>query len=238
MDCAGNWRGWDDPRPPPPGAAGAAVGDGAAMTREETTMCEVVLMTSPEAATYRTDIAGWVSRKGHFFGVNEDAARYDGATHRECEDCGKPIPVPGFMVCEACREVRSAKRWEAMPLVDWDGATPLALHDSDRYFFSEDDVREYCDDPNEMNPDGTFPPPIPIESLHLVLCVPNYAHQIDPQDEYSDVMEEDGELPDDILEAFEALNAALKVCKEPISWTPGKSRVVLTADEGATRCEP
>ena len=39
---------------------------------------EIVVYNSPEAATYRTDIKGWVSRNGLYCGQDEDLARYKG----------------------------------------------------------------------------------------------------------------------------------------------------------------
>ena len=63
---------------------------------------KIVMYDSPEAATYRTDIKGWVSRDGHFYGDNgpsaEHGARWSGCTHMNCK-CGtsmrkeSPLPV-------------------------------------------------------------------------------------------------------------------------------------------------
>lgn len=35
----------------------------------------VIMFDSPEAATYRTDIKGWVSRDGRYYGEDERGAR-------------------------------------------------------------------------------------------------------------------------------------------------------------------
>ena len=45
----------------------------------------IIMEESPEAAEYRTDISGWVSCNGNYYGKDERMARYDGATHKEWE---------------------------------------------------------------------------------------------------------------------------------------------------------
>ena len=66
---------------------------------------KVIMFDSDEAAQYKTNLSGWVSRDNHFFGEDEHMARYVGCTHRKCEDCGEPTEK-GWLVCDNCREKR------------------------------------------------------------------------------------------------------------------------------------
>ena len=182
------------------------------MTPEPT---KIILSTSDEAATYRTDIKGWVSRTGRYYGENEHLARYDGCTHRPCADCGEPAPK-SYILCDACRHKADVARWESLPLVEWDGETPLCEFYGDRYFFSEDDVYDYADGIDEK-----------VSELRLVVCAPNYAQEVDA-DYWCDDLPEDGELPAWLEDAVEQLNKVILAHRdEPLSWFPGKQRVVL-----------
>ena len=182
------------------------------MTPEPT---QIILSTSDEAATYRTDIRGWVSRTGRYFGEDERLARYDGCTHRPCEDCGAPTSK-SYIRCDACRHKTDVARWESLPLVEWDGETPLCEFDGDRYFFDEDEVYDYAEDED-----------LHVSELRLVVCAPNYAQEVDA-DYWCDDLPEDGELPAWLEEAVEQLNKVILAHRdEPLSWFPGKQRVVL-----------
>lgn len=85
---------------------------------------EMILDTDPRAATYRTDIKGWVSRDGMFYGdgpSNERTARYAGSTHRACERCGKPCEKL-WLKCADCRAILDAERFAARPQAEWNGS--------------------------------------------------------------------------------------------------------------------
>ena len=182
------------------------------MTHEPT---KIILYTSDEAAAYRTRIKGWVSRTGRYYGEDEHLARYDGCTHRPCEDCGAPTPKSYFR-CESCRHKADVARWESLPLVEWDGETPLCEFDGDRYFFSEDDVYDYAEDEG-----------LRVSEMQLVVCEPNRAAELDA-DYWQDDLPEDEELPPWLEEAVEQLNKVIRAHRhEPLSWSAGKQRVVL-----------
>ena len=183
------------------------------MTPEST---KIILSTSDEAATYRTDIKGWVSRAGRYFGEDERIARYDGCTHRPCEDCGAPTPK-SYIRCDACQSKADVARWESLPLVEWDGETPLCEFDGDRYFFSEDDVYDYADSIEEK-----------VSELRLVVCVPNCAQEVGAEYWCDDLAEGEDSLPGWLERALEQLNEAIAAHRhEPLSWSAGKQRVVL-----------
>lgn len=176
---------------------------------------EMILNTSPEAATYRTDIKGWVSRTGRFFGEDERAARYDGCTHVVC-DCGASVER-GRVRCQPCQEKLDQEDWLKLPLVEWDGAAPLCLFRDDEYFFSLDDVEVYCDNHD-----------LQMSTLQLVVCAPTVTREVD-SDYWCDDLPEDGELPPWLEDAVHTLNAVIREHRcDPLSWYQGKERVVLT----------
>lgn len=174
------------------------------MTREM-----VVMMDSPEAATEQT-VTGWVSRDGFFFGKDERTARYAGATHRACEECGKAIEK-NWIVCPLCREKKMSEKFTKLDRRKWDGVTPLAIWDTDTYFFSLEDVEQYCEE-NEVE----------MLNLCLVFCDPIKPREVDAGDLFHDELPEDGEVQDsDIIAAVDALNKAIRKA-QPFSWYPGK----------------
>jgi len=178
---------------------------------------KIILNTDPEAAREIT-VTGWVSRDGLFFGKDERAARWSGCTHIVCE-CGKPTPKT-YTRCEECRNKLTRERWLALPLVEWDGESPIVMFDDDRYFWSTEDLLDWCYD-EDIKP----------STLMLVTCEPHFAREIDA-DYWSDDLPEDGdELPDDIAAAVDALNKVIRAHKEPLCWHPGKQRVVVADPE-------
>lgn len=175
---------------------------------------KTILNTSNEAATYKTEISGWVSHNGRFWGKDERAARWDGCTHIVCE-CGQPVEKR-WTKCSICRSISSDKRFAALESKSWDGKTPLCLYDDDRFFWSEDDLTDFCEEI------GAKP-----EDLKLVICEPIYAREIDPNDYYCDDLPEDGEITDDLLAAFEELNQIIRGSKVIFSWSPSKYAAAL-----------
>jgi len=173
---------------------------------------QIVLFDSDEAAHYRTNLAGWVSGNGHYWGDDERAARYDGCTHRACEDCEKPTEK-GWLVCKECRENRDKARYEALPEEIWNEVGMLYSNYAEKYFSSWDEVEEYCDE-EELE-----------ESvLRLVVCDEQYLPLLN--DDYGcDSLAEDGKLPDSVIEAIDKFNEVIKNAG-PVSWYPGKKRAI------------
>ena len=66
----------------------------------------IVIFNSAEAATYKTDLKGWVSRDGMYFGENERTARWSGCTHMTCV-CGA-VHEKGRTVCRSCEAIKDA----------------------------------------------------------------------------------------------------------------------------------
>lgn len=181
---------------------------------------EIILASSDEAAQIKT-LTGWVDRYGHFWGEDERMARYSGGTHKACEDCGTVYRKNAW--CEPCHEKKKAAQFAAMPRQEWDGVVPLVSFDTDHYFWDADQLDIYCED------EGVTP-----ESLRLVICEPRYMSQFEILDHCQDILPEDGDesfIPDEILEAAEKLNAAIKAATQPVSWTQGKIAAIVSIAE-------
>ena len=174
---------------------------------------EQVLNTSDAAATYVTDLSGWVSRHGQFWGADERMARWSGATHIVC-GCGTVISK-NRLKCEDCHRKAQRTKFRAMATREWDGKTPLCIHDTDTYFFGADDLQDYVD---EHETDVT--------ALNLVICTPVYLSEVKPE-YWCDDLPEDGEVSDEVLDALDDLNACIKRQK-PCAWQPGEHRAVIT----------
>lgn len=180
---------------------------------------EIILKDDSRAATYRTDIKGWVSRDGFFFGDNKDseyAARNKGATHNKCS-CGSVYPIRGvyYTLCPDCRNKAKRARYEKLELVEWDEQTPLCLYDDDKYFYCVDEVIEYCEE-LDIEP----------ASLMLVLCKKADPPTIDIDNYAPDHLAEEQETP---IEAYGLCDEFNKALAEiwPESWVGGNKRVSL-----------
>lgn len=184
---------------------------------------KIITPDSPEAAQYRTDIRGWVSRNGKFYGENghaEHVARYEGSTHLRCEGCGALYPKSYWMVCDDCRAKRDAERYLARPRARWDGKAMLYSEVLDRFFDSPDDADDWASLEDDENP-------MPLEEMRLVICEPDYARTID-SDYWADQLPEDGEIPSDLEAALNSFNEAISGIL--LSWEPGRYALDLSDD--------
>lgn len=180
---------------------------------------KIILPDSPEAATYRTDIRGWVSRDGRFYGdgpQNERTARYAGSTHSICGECGA-VCSKNYTRCDNCRSKADLVRFLALPRAPWDGEM-IYSEATERYYATPEDALDDFDE-------GT-----PADEMRLLLCKPNHARRIE-EDFFSDDLPEDGDydsLPVELQEAIEAFNKVAESCA-PLSWTPGKTALQIDA---------
>jgi hypothetical protein len=148
-------------------------------------------------------------------------ARYDGSTHQQCRGgCATLVENHGSMYCKPCAEVRRAERYAAMPKENWDGETFLFSDSKGIYFDDRRALIEYLKEhPGES-----------VQSLHLIICEPNLAEEIDGNEHFSDQLHEDGEISAELEAAFEALNEVIRK-EPPLSWSPGS--VVAIVDLSA-----
>lgn len=177
-------------------------------------MANYIQYDSDEAAAQKT-VTGWVSSKGRFWGEDEHMARWDGCTHLKCE-CGNPHEK-SWTMCRNCIDKKNNEKYATLPLVEWDETTPVCTYDGDTFFFSPDEVAEYCA-AEEIAP----------EELRLVICEPQMAWIVEPDEYYSDILPEGQSIADishEIYEAFSALNNVIEAHEKPISWVASNKRV-------------
>ncbi|MCW7548413.1 hypothetical protein OO184_10785 [Photorhabdus sp. APURE] len=136
-----------------------------------------VLDTSPLAAQYKT-VTGWVSREGRFFGEDEYAARWNGADLITCKKNPHHEPFQKHSWCTACRAEAIEKMYAEMSRQKWDGTTPISIFGDDEYFYSLDELLDFCYC-NEVQP----------QDLKLVLCQPVYPKKLDFDDTYEVIMD-------------------------------------------------
>lgn len=179
---------------------------------------EIVLPDS-ESAAEKVTVTLWRSRTGRMYLLeSERVARWDGATHVYCEDCGAPTEKGTFTVCPVCKERRDTERWKAMPRRPWDGRSPICIMGSDQHFFHEDDLGDYCAD-HDCEPDD----------LLLVHCVRMEPHHLEAGDWFDRFIPENEDascLPQPILDAVDRLNEAIST-SPPLAWRQGKEAVLL-----------
>ena len=172
---------------------------------------------SPEAATYVTNIEGWIDVNRHFYGKGEDGermARWSSHTHKICE-CGNKMEKP-YTKCSDCRHKSAKERYDALPFKEWDGKEPICTWDGDTYFFREEDLIEYMmEDEDE-----------PMKEIDLLICEPINYRPIDTET-VADETHEDWEPEDELLKKIDEFNAYLKTL-HPHSWTRGKIRTNYT----------
>lgn len=184
---------------------------------------KIILPTDPEAATFRTDISGWVDIYGRFWGKDEKTARYASSTHSVCE-CGNTMSK-GWSKCESCRGKTDIKKYNKLQFKEWrDEIVYSEL--CDKYFRDSDEIEDYCSDED-----------IDIADLRLVLCEPNYFQELN-EDQWDDVLpeESDGELPNKLIEAIGALNEVIKSLP-PASYSPGRYRTSYTPQNAKKKKE-
>lgn len=151
---------------------------------------------------------------------DEDAARRNNATYDQCE-CGNEKRI-GWGKCDSCQHKALQARYKKMPFREWDGNDPICLVDADEdeYFFTQEDLLDWCED-NKTKP----------ECLMLVFAEPNKLREVGFEC-WEDILPADGEpaFSKELLSKLDELN---KIIREhaPISYSPGKVRTSYTSTE-------
>lgn len=179
---------------------------------------EQILYDDDKAATYKTNIEGWVNSHGHFWGKDEHMARWSGCTDLKCKQCGT-IHNKSWTLCEKCRDKKQHDKYYEYDLVEWDGESPVCIHDTDIYFFGGiEEVEDYC-----VYHD------VKIEELQLLHCEANTLPDFDIMDLLEDYLCEEhtvDDLPVGAVDAVEDLNESLKNSK-PLTWIPVSKAVKI-----------
>lgn len=180
-----------------------------------------ILYNSDQSAIYEErKIKGWWSVKSThhkssvFWGEDEHMARWDGCTHKICDECGKHTHEKQYTCCTECRARHERERYEKLELIEWDGKTPLCIYHDDTYFTSMDDIYSHCEE-FECEPKG----------LMLVLCERVTPMSLDPENLLCDQLSgTDLGIPDEIYRAADEFNELVKEFF-PELWEAGDKRV-------------
>ena len=113
-----------------------------------------------------------------------------------------------------------------MPYKEWDGKAALYSNFLNEYIF--EDVEEYLE---EKKDNGGLDANITSNDLMLVVCDPIKLSQID-EDYWMDDLPEEGELPEEAVEALTMFNEILGGIGT-VSWEPGKYRTSVNIKKGS-----
>lgn len=92
-------------------------------------------------------ITGWVSRKGHFFGDDEQSpTRYDGSTHLKCPTCGKIINKHEY--CYECHTKAEIEKYQKMKRKKWNEIDGIYSYTRTKWFWSYEELDDYIMDNN------------------------------------------------------------------------------------------
>lgn len=181
---------------------------------------KIIFEDSPEnPAVYESrTITGWWDNEGRFWGASEKTAKMLSSTHRKCERYPHHQAIEknqGY--CPLCDEERANKEYKEMPAKEYDGTSPVVILNTDQYFFDRESIEVYCK--NYL---------IKPEDLKLVFCKPQYFHEIEPDDIYSDILPEDFCVDDVSSELSEAFNKLNEIIRKGIvaSWIEGDTKVI------------
>ena len=177
---------------------------------------EIRLYDAPDLVERKT-VTGWFDRHGRWWGEDEHMARYSSATHKRCA-CGGVVQI-NWIKCASCRTRDEIAKYEAMPRAEWDGHAMLYSMTADRYFESPDDAEGWLEEGQSLS------------DLRLVICETQNLREVDA-DYWQDELPDDGDLPDGVYAALEALNAAIRANTQ-YTWYPSKAALALTPDADA-----
>lgn len=169
---------------------------------------EEIILPEDDRAAKEVTLTLWQSRDGQYW-QTEESARRNGATHHRC-DCGN-LMRRYYTLCDDCRDQKAWERYREREKKPWDGEAMIYAEGEDHYFWDLDDLEYFCED------HGCAP-----SDLRLVICEPRYVPEASAFNHVEDLLPEDGEVPDEVLEAFDELNKRLRAIKRPICWMPGK----------------
>ena len=170
---------------------------------------KVIMYDSDEAAQFKTNLSGWVSSNGKYYGSNEHMARWDGSTHNVCE-CGN-VMKKSYIRCETCRAITARNIYNDKPYRKYDSDEPVVTWDGDTYFFSEESLMDFCEEQE-------------VDHIDLLICKPNNYFEVEA-DYWADIMPEDsdGDLPKALELALANLNEVIRGL-QPCSYGPGDIR--------------
>lgn len=184
-------------------------------------------MKYEESATLTTR-TGWACNHCSRFyeGDNESsshAARWCCSDDQPCPTCdGRK--GRGRSYCDACCTARDAAQWDAMPEMDWDGSTALAIWNADKYFFSSNELLDFIEerfeetDPLLKAGDHNLLKAALLAGSRLVICEKVEMREFEFSEFFQDEMA-DEYRDDDYSHVDEMVNTILKHFF-PATWMP------------------
>ena len=175
-------------------------------------MSDIILQNDPLSAELIT-VKMWKTSKGQYFHEgNEALARWSGSTHDTC-GCGNIFKKRGHTICPICVLKNKKCQYDKFEKVEWDEKMPVTEFDGDHWFYSWDQIEDYCEEIG-----------CEVSDLMLVLSEPIELPTIDIDDFLSDVLPEDGEPPEDLIQATKLFNDAI-LRSGTLSYTPTSKAV-------------
>lgn len=171
---------------------------------------KVILPDSSEAA-WPINITAWQSNKGNIY-LDEHVARYDGSTHRICKR-GHLISKQGY--CEICVPLDNQEEYATYPKQKWKDE-PLYSMALDQWYFDKNSVIDVMSETGQS-----------AQELMLVIGEPKNAYEIDPDEYFEEHLPDGINVPDEIAEAFNTLNDAIRNCANPLCYYPSNIAVLI-----------
>lgn len=168
------------------------------------------ILATDEGIIEPVSVRGWKDIHGKIH-LTEYFARQASATHSKCQSCEAIYPSTGFFICPSCREKKAIEKYNCAPYREWDGKTPLYSESACRYFMTEDELIDYCEedeDGNKINP----------STLRLKLCEPVKYHQINEDYWADDMYEDQEELPKALIDKLVEFNEFIDTLPND-AWT-------------------
>lgn len=158
--------------------------------------------------------------KHHYF-RDFDSAVVELAQDIKCKDCGNPTGNKYYLLCEACRNKKSAEKYFQLEYREWDGETPLWLYDTDIYFFSEEEVVDYAYEVDTEVADLKLIIAKPLETPYFDIEEFLY-EKLEIEPEYMESVISDSEIE----EINDSINETIlnSIGKTLNVWAPGKYR--------------
>ncbi|MDH0718198.1 hypothetical protein [Acinetobacter junii] len=181
--------------------------------KEREALDEKVILPDSSEAAWPINVTAWQSKTGHIY-LDERIARYDGSTHSLCKR-GHLYRKQSY--CEECIPYENKEKYASFPTQQWKDE-PLYSMTLDQWFFDKKSVFDVLQETGES-----------AQELMLVICVPQMAYEIDPEDFYDEHLPDGINVPDEIAAAFESLNNAIRNCGNPLCYYP--SNIAATVKE-------
>jgi hypothetical protein len=146
-------------------------------------------------------------------------ARYCCSTSFPC-DCGGRFSKSRVR-CESCQAAKDKAEWFEKPAVEWDGKFPIAIWNSERFFWCGTELQDWIEEQDEetlgLNPKLD-------DSIWLTSCKPNNGRDFEMSDFLSDELHEDSTLDDS--EINKTVNDWIAK-NAPFSWSMTGDRLCI-----------